>query len=268
MAGKGKGESRISTKTAFFSFTNTEHCEYQYTAEPPGEIRNCNPYNEGLNLGCNVTASSDPDYEIRWFHNNSDGVIRQLFNEDTDVSITCGSSTGMLRMDCQIRIQPQQSSDIGHYYCQIHLSNRSALTPSSSFHLMDNEFYVNMAEQEDLCDEFDGSVAPETEKCAEIISSPTPSSSLSIVSPTTQLSPMTTPTESTTASGGTTTDDSNTDASEGSSGLQTWLYVVVAVAAVFAMIIIILAIVCVGLCLRKSQTMDVESLKRKLTDAM
>ena len=43
----------------------------------------------------------------------------------------------------------------------------------------------------------------------------------------------------------------------GGTTLQVWIYVLVAVAAVFAMIIIILAILCVGLCLRRSQsTMD------------
>lgn len=43
----------------------------------------------------------------------------------------------------------------------------------------------------------------------------------------------------------------------GGTTLQVWIYVLVAVAAVFAMIIIILAIMCVGLCLRRSQsTMD------------
>ena len=47
------------------------------------------------------------------------------------------------------------------------------------------------------------------------------------------------------------------DRNGGGTTLQVWIYVLVAVAAVFAMIIIILAIMCVGLCLRRSQsTMD------------
>ena len=56
--------------------------------------------------------------------------------------------------------------------------------------------------------------------------------------------------------------DPNADSASGST-LQVWLYVVVAVAAVFAMIIIVLTIMCMGLCLRKSQTGDLEAMKRK-----
>ena len=66
----------------------------------------------------------------------------------------------------------------------------------------------------------------------------------------------------TSSNGGQPTDPPSPSSPGGGSGgggspLQVWIYVLVAVAAVFAMIIIILAIMCVGLCLRRSQsTMD------------
>ena len=59
--------------------------------------------------------------------------------------------------------------------------------------------------------------------------------------------------------------DSGTGGSGSGRSLEVWIYVVVAVSAMFAMIIVILAIMFVGVCLRLSRIRNTNSLQRNFT---
>ena len=145
----------------------------------------------------------------------------------------------------------------GLYYCRVQMSNMNSMSNSS------RQFYVNIDQYLQYAARCDGrNFIYGVEECA--------------VYPTVEDIPTTTPdtTTSQTQKGDTTTTQHDekqptqtppsSSNPRGGGTLEVWIYVLVAVAAVFAMIIIILAIMCVGLCLRRSQTMDANSLKRKL----
>ena len=149
----------------------------------------------------------------------------------------------------------------GFYYCQVQMTDMAAVANSSQrFQVLNRDEYVQASTS---CSErtFIASV----ESCAAYAVTATEQTTPQPVQA--QTTTEDTPTTAPNTSENQTTEPTSTSSSGGGRGgsLEVWIYVLVAVAAVFAMIIIILAIMCVGLCLRRSQTMDANSLKRKLT---
>ncbi len=157
-------------------------------------------------------------------------------------------------------ISPQAnvaSLDQGSYYCRVEVDEQTMLSNSSQpFIVLEEDAYLQAAVP---CT--DMSFNPITESaCAvhKITEESTTANSDPVTSHFDATSSLEEDGASTTSTD-TTTPPSSSDPgrSGGGSPLQVWIYVLVAVAAVFAMIIIILAIMCVGLCLRRSQsTMD------------
>ncbi len=166
----------------------------------------------------------------------------------------------------------------GRYYCQAQVNgDTSSLTPSNAltFTASDSVFNLNP------CGDSSGGVGLEdftqaSTRCAGSISSSTvfvPSSAVtptstsqsghSTSSPPTVLSSMlaTSPTTDNIFSMDITTTVS-IQSPGGRVSLSLWVYVLVGVAAVFAMIILVLTILYIGLCLKKNKTTD--SFKREL----
>ena len=235
-----------------------ENC-FKYIEVPP-RVLDCNPYLSKLKLLCNVTGPMDSSYEILWFYQGENTL---------DSTATCESDqSGMLTS--VLEVNPSSGSFIGEYYCQVRLGNGSWLEPSQSLVQDLTEAVIQVQGidactsdplsdmSDDMCVGFAESTANNSIAICSFAPEPTPS----LPSATT----LNTPTSddiSTTHSLASTPTPPDMETPGKSNGLEVWLYVVVAVAAVFAMIIVVLAILCVGLCLRKSQTIDLETLKSK-----
>ena len=255
--------------------TGTDRCILNFTQQPVPSV-DCNVYESDLEtLTCKVESidtAEVPDVQdlsIKWF-----------FFNDTEYELTIGTNPversggngGHLTVTSTLYIsgtsQPNASFvSEGFYYCKVQMFDASVvLHQSQRFEVFHREEYL---QQGTACNERTFS-AP-LESCAVSRLSVDESTTTSILPDSTATTK--TPNEENT----TTTDEEPTPpssstvdtGSRGSGGtLEVWIYVLVAVAAVFAMIIVILAIMCVGLCLRRSQTMDANSLKRKLTQPM
>ena len=252
--------------------TGADRCILNFTQQPAPSV-DCNVYESDLEtLTCRVESidtAEVPDVQdlsIKWF-----------FFNDTEYELTIGTNPvertggngGHLTVTSTLHIsgtsQPNASFvSEGFYYCKVHMFDGSVvLHQSQRFEVFNRDEYLQRASS---CS--GRTFSAPLESCAV--------SRLSAdVSTTTSILPDSTATTKTPNEENTTTTDeeptppssSTVDTgSRGSGGtLEVWIYVLVAVAAVFAMIIVILAIMCVGLCLRRSQTMDANSLKRKLT---
>ncbi len=164
----------------------------------------------------------------------------------------------------------------GRYYCQAQVDGAtSSLTPSNAltFTASDSVFNLNP------CGDSSGGMGLEdftqaSTKCAGSISSSTafvPSSTVTPTSTSQSGHSTSTPVLSSVLATSPTTDnifsmDITTTVSIQSPGgrvsLSLWVYVLVGVAAVFAMIILVLTILYNGLCLKKNKTTD--SFKREL----
>ena len=248
---------------------------YQYI-EQPAENSNCNPYGQGiLRLQCALITTLDSNVSINWYHNGT----TQL----TDVELSSAENITLLMETFRsiLTVNPEPATDSGDYHCQAVVDGNN-LQPSDAFTLSgDPEDVFNFMINRD-CEgdsETDLFFTPST-KCADV--SPTESATTPTTPPPqpsqTTLPTTTAPSLPTTVGGvaatnspGSTTEDdittSNTQNNE-STGvipetLQVWIYVLVGVAAVFGIIIVILAIMCVGLCVRRSKTQDSHTLKRE-----
>ena len=224
---------------------------------------------EVLSLQCALTAPTGTTVTINWYHNSSaqsDGVeeLQSETSSDTDTYRSTLSLTN-----------PQPEQDSGDYYCRAAVDGRD-LMPSEPFTLSSDVFaYINFEECINM-DTFSRSAT----KCADVPLTAEPVATSTTLPPqptTSQTTLPTTVTPSQTTSqptlGGTPTDPSTepdittitTDDGTLSIGdpprvfpqtLQMWIYVLVGIAVVFLMIIIILTIMCVGLCLRNNKTRD------------
>ena len=207
-------------------------------------------------------APSDSSYEIVWFYQGDKTITSTVTCEHNE------SVAGVLTS--VLEVNPSGGSIVGEYYCQIRLGNGSWLDPSqSAMQSLVSEVLINQGVDpcgadplsamsvDEPCALFAENVANDSIVGMDCSTLPVPTTSLP--SATTLNTPPSDVVTTTPSLGGT-PDSPNTGKSN---GLEVWLYVVVAVAAVFAMIIVILAILCVGLCLRKSQTIDLETLKSK-----
>ena len=249
----------------------------------------CNPYDTQaeLSLKCELQIPEEDlaRANIRWF-NGTEQLLTGISDPVTSVSLTTISSTITLSYTSLFE------NDINEFKCLLDLNGES-WRPSDSLLLGSNDLYMNyfMCVSQDIQSKEDNKCAvdlsatrttssstssdlptmePATSVPSTFADSPTTTTPLSLHTPTPTPSPS--PFESDTTL---TIDQSSTVSVDGGSDsggaspsgmLEVWIYVLVAVAAVFAMIIIILAIMCVGLCLRRSKTIDTNSLKRELTD--
>ena len=262
----------------FLLLISSPDCTYLYIEQPPTGI-DCNPYvdlfeGEVLSFQCALTAPTGTSVTINWYHDDSaqsDGVSEHPIetSNDTDTHQSVLSLT-----------DPQPEQDSGDYYCRAAVDGRD-LMPSEPFTLCSDEFaYINLGECISM-ETFSRSAT----KCADVPPTTEPVATPTTPPPqptTSQTTLPTTVTPSQTTSqptlGGTTptdplidpdaiaTDDgtlSSSDPSGVPKNLQVWIYVLVGVAAVFLMIIIIMTIMCVGLCLRRNKTHDSQTLKRE-----
>lgn len=211
------------------------------------------------------TLSLEPDnnLNIKWFFSNRTNYESELTTGINETRREGGngmpvviSSTlvisGMLQGNAAVLAK-------GSYYCRVQVEDPTMRANSSQqfIALTQNEYLQSSSG----CDRATFIAGQNT--CAvrnigtnPITTSPTPST---VDSNSTSSMQEGTTSESTLGEDNQSTDpvQSSPDRNGGGSALQVWIYVLVAVAAVFAMIIIILAIMCVGLCLRRSQsTMD------------
>lgn len=252
----------------------------------------CNPYHDEESSDFSILCSlrtlpdEDPNISISWFHNNYD----QRITSRIDASMAASNEGGNIFKSTLSFSSPNPVNDSGDYFCQAAVDGR-ALLPSDSFTLTDNsnEEYDN----EGPCTSHSTVCKSET-KCADVPVTQAPATAFSTALPTTTAPPVTmqliTPSQTTptpavsdllgldtsstasevntpsvTQQGMMTTGPSTPDNRVMSDDLQVWIYVLVGVATVFGMIIVILTIMCVGLCLRRSRSVDSETLKRELT---
>ena len=211
---------------------------------------------EVVSFRCALTAPNGSNVTLNWYHNGSlevNGTAQKPTETNNDGTDTFRSFFTLT--------DPQVGEDDGEYYCQAVVDGGNLL-PSKTFTLI-NEYINN---RECLDRESDIFFASAT-KCADVL--PTTESVTTPSTPTPQPSqstlPTTLPTSQTTTSQhpleGTPSTDPNGDPV--SEPLQVWIYVLVGVAAVFGMIIVILTIMCVGLCLKRNKTVDSQTLKRE-----
>lgn len=225
-----------------------------------------------IELACTVSSSGLPDSQlsidpnllnIRWYFYN--GTEHQLM-VGVNVTRTGGNLGEAVEVRSTLSISalpspvPVTNLVQGSYYCRVEVNEQTMLSNSSqSFSALAREEYFQTA---DIC--VDGGFTVRENSCA-VHSIGEDSATTNPDSFTSPLDFTSSPEEgiSTKSSdGGQPTNPPPSSSPDGGSGgggspLQVWIYVLVAVAAVFAMIIIILAIMCVGLCLRRSQsTMD------------
>ncbi len=254
---------------------------YEYIEQPAGANIDCNPYSGILRLQCALTAVLDSNVSINWYHNGT----TQL----TDVEQSSAENIDLLMETFRSVLTVTNLSPItgsGDYHCQA-VVDENNLQPSDALTLSgDPEDVTNLRINRDCEDDDSGTdiFFVSSTKCADV--SPTEP----VTTPTTpppQPSQTTLPTTTTAPSlpttvggvaptnspGSTTENDittANTQNNESSGAtnvipetLQVWIYVLVGVAAVFGIIIVILAIMCVGLCVRRSKTQDSHTLKRE-----
>ena len=268
-------------------------CVYEYIKQPPNEI-NCNPYGDGdteLNLLCALTAPVGSSVTINWFRNNS-GQINTGIQSSTE-----SGNTGVDTFNSVLSLSnPSHLDDSGDYFCQGFVNDMNLL-PSDAFPLDSNIMtYINNPGPCDGTTMASINMFKSETKCADVSPTETPTTVIVTAQPTTTHPPpvttqpitpsQTTPTPSIsenpnsldvilstvsqttqqTVSQQPTTINipSTTDPQAVPEDLQVWIYVLVGVAAVFGMIIVILTIMCVGLCLRRNKSVDSETLKRKL----
>ena len=248
-------------------FAPIDNCILNFTQQPVTEI-DCDVYQEPvIVLTCSVVSLSqqafpDPSLiEIRWFFYN--GTEYELTN---GVGHTrTGGNGDHVQVTSTLNVSGTSDQRFaflgeGFYYCQVQMTDMTVVANSSQrFQVLSRDEYVQASTN---CRE--RTFYDNVESCAAYEVTTTDSTTSPI--PTTTLDANngdTTTTPQNTSANPTTEPTSTSSEGQGGGSLEVWIYVLVAVAAVFAMIIIILAIMCVGLCLRRSQTMDANSLKRK-----
>ncbi len=251
---------------------------YEYIEQPPATI-DCNPYRGGiLRLQCALTAALESNVSINWYHNRT----TQL----TDVEQSSAENINVLKETFRSILtvtSPEPATSSGDYHCQAAVDGNN-LHPSDTFTLSgDPDDVIEFMVLRD-CEDSSTFFASST-KCADVSPTepattpttppPQPSQSQTTLPTTTAPSLPTTVggAAATNSPGSTTKDDittSNTQNNDSTGApntvpetLQVWIYVLVGVAAVFGIIIVILAIMCVGLCVRRSKTQDSHTIKRE-----
>ncbi len=259
-------------------------CDIWYMREPVCTVQ-CNPFSGAsmFALQCVVQApvSAGARLDIVWFFTNTGGNTVPINMNTPLLSIASQNQTeinGEL-IELTSTITLGRFSDpihAGRYYCQAQVDGAtSSLTPSNAltFTASDSVFNLNP------CGVSSGGMGLEeftqaSTRCAGSISSSTvfvPSSTVTPTSTSQSGHSTSSPVLSSVLATSPTTDnifsmDITTTVSIQSPGgrvsLSLWVYVLVGVAAVFAVIILVLTILYIGLCLKKNKTTD--SFKREL----
>ena len=252
-------------------YIDTDSCILNFTQQPVTSI-NCDVYDSNIEvvLTCSVVALSDGDIvdpldvSFRWYFYN--GTEYEL---SVGINHTRSGGNGadvQVSSTLQIGETSQNAAYLGQgfYYCQVWMIEiPSTSNFSQRFQVLNQDGYLQAASS---CS--GKTFTDPVQTCAvyrvteELVT--TKSKTLDMTTPQTSDKEATTatpPVDRLSSSPSSSIGDETTSSGE---TLQVWIYVLVAVAAVFAMIIIILAIMCVGLCLRRSQTMDTNSLDSEL----
>ena len=208
------------------------------------------------------------DLSIKWFFFND--TEYELTIGTNPVERTGGNEVHDLTVTSTLHISGTSQPNAtfvseGFYYCKVHLFDASVvLHQSQIFEVFHREEYL---QQSVSCSE--RTFSARLESCAVSRLSVEESTTTSIILPDSTATTKTPNEENPTTTDEEPTPPSSSTVDTGSRGsggtLEVWIYVLVAVAAVFAMIIVILAIMCVGLCLRRSQILNANSLQRKST---
>ena len=279
---QGSCRCEISSYTGcfiYFTLSSADNCILNFVEQPNSDVE-CLYYEVSrIELACTVSSSGLPESDlsidpnllnIRWYFNN--GTEHQL-TVGVNVTRTGGNGEAVeVRSTLSISAPsppvpsvPFTNLTQGSYYCRVEVDEQTMLSNSSQPFIaldVESDEYLQSAVPCDPGRDFSATVRESA--CAV--------HSIDKDSATTDPDPFTSPLDITTSleegtstssnDGGQPTNPPPPSSPGGGSGgggspLQVWIYVLVAVAAVFAMIIIILAIMCVGLCLRRSQsTMD------------
>ena len=231
---------------------------YQYLRQPPSSLADpgpaCNPYLgiAELRVQCQVSVPSTEAavVEILWFHNDqqiTDSFPAMIELSPIETTGERSSITSTIVFDGDTFNDTYQ----GRYYCQIAVDGDNSIAPSNTLVLVeDSEFLSScMRDQEYFSAEVVcvGTESPATTTTVVEETSLPPDTTDTTTAMTTATS-ATSPLVSTTLG--------STALPDNSPPLQVWVYVLVAIAAVFGMIIVVLAILCVGLCLKKNKTED------------
>ena len=256
-------------------------CDVSYLKEPFPYVQ-CNPYAAGslFSLQCQVQAlaSVGPRLEILWFFTNtSDDTVQISAATLTSFrSIVNQTEMGGQLLTSTINFGPFTNPiHAGGYFCRVALDGNTASFSASTAQVFDTETDAVLSSQPCGGQGLSHTQSDDIMKCAGNISYPT-TSGLTTVStaevPTSSTITSTTPPPPPSSSSPPTSDASlgssvgGTTISQPQTGrpaLSLWVYVLVGVAAVFAMIIIVLTILCIGLCLKKNKTTD--SFKREFS---
>ncbi len=285
-----KGKLRLQKRNWYIIFSYYfPACDIWYMREPVSTVQ-CNPFSGAsmIALQCVVQApvSAGPRLDIVWFFDNTGGNTVPI-NMNTFPPLLSIASQNQTVMNEELI---EQTSTItlgrfsdpihaGRYYCQAQVDGAtSSLTPSNTltFTVSDPVFSSNP------CGDSSGGMGLEdftqaSTRCAGSISSSSifvpPSSTVTPTSTSQSSHSTSTPPivlSSVLATSPTTdnifsidiTTTVSTQFPGGRLSLSLWVYVLVGVAAVFAMIILVLTILYIGLCLKKNKTTD--SFKREL----
>ena len=225
----------------------------------------CDVYQSDLVLTCSVVSLStadiaDPqDVSFRWYFYN--GTQYEL-----SVGISHNRSGGnganvQVTSTLQISGTSQSAAYLsqGFYYCQVHMIDMNVVSNfSQRFQVLSQDHYIRYASS---CSET--TFIHSVQMCAvyrvieELRTTKTETLDMTTAQIPDKEATTATPVDRSSSSPTSSTSDQTISNGE---TLQVWINVLVAVAAVLAMIIIILAITSVGLCLKRSQTMDNNSL--------
>ncbi len=254
-------------------------CDIWYMREPVSSAL-CNPFSGAsmFALQCVVQApgSAGPRLDIVWFFNNTGGntvPINITFPPLLSIAFQSRTVMNGELIELTSTITLGRLSDpihAGRYYCQAQVDGAtSSLTPSNALTFTANDSVFNL----NPCGGSSGGVGLEnftqaSTRCAGSISSSTVFVSSSTVTPTSTSqsghSTSSPPTvlfsvlaTSPTADNIFSTDVTTTVSTQplpGQYSLSLWVYVLVGVAAVFAMIILVFTLLFIGLYLKKNKT--------------
>ena len=246
-------------------------CLYRYLKQPPSQLH-CNPYESetaSLKIECvaSIPATDAPRTEIIWLYNSREimngsfAPLERITEEqnvtDNDVAIVTSRIT--------FREGGLNETYRGNYSCQVVVDDNLSLTSSTRPLVLEVQLaYI----QEDTCKTVQ-TEEPSGIICARNIVNPattepvtaTSSSAEPTFSTSSFSSSSSFPSSGSTNQPTTVTTVAGTNQTGRGTSLQVWVYVLVVIAAVFGMIIVVLTILCVGLCLKKNKTTD--SFKRE-----
>ncbi len=246
---------------------------YEYIEQPPVAI-DCNPYGEILRLQCALIAALNSNVSINWYHNGTTQLTDVEQSSAENLQTFRATVSSVLTVTNLV-----EATGSGDYYCQAVVGEEN-MEQSDTFTLSGDPDDVIALKILRDCKSTDIFFTSST-KCADIsptepVTTPTtpPPQPSQTTLPTTTTAPSLPTTvggaAATNSPGSTTEEDITTSNMQNTVApnvipetLQVWIYVLVGVAAVFGIIIVILAIMCVGLCVRRSKTQDSHTLKRE-----